>query len=293
MKEIPLCLFDNWTGQENPGIDVVTTESFRDYLHEKPVYRTDYFSIYFITEGRELLQVNDVSEEVELGTVITSRPGELWTWQPQTQLEGPYLFFMEHFIQSVFHDRQFVSSFSFFNSNRPTSFHHPSKQVFLLMLDIIGKMQQEAHADVPDHHFLRAMLYELMALLEREVCQQPHKPIQPERLPTRGDDYYIKQFQELASAYFVSEHQVEFYADRLCITSNYLNKIVRHSLGVSTKQYLSQQLLAEAIRMLRYTTLSVNEVAESLRLEPAYFIKWFRQNKGFTPLQFKKNKVSR
>ncbi len=92
-----------------------------------------------------------------------------------------------------------------------------------------------------------------------------------------------------ASQTSTNSYQVEFYASRLFITSNYLNKIVRSSLGKSTKLYLVQLLMNEAKRMLKYTSLSVNEIAKELHLEPAYFVKWFRQDNGIHPLQYRKN----
>lgn len=289
MKKIPLCFFDPATDKNGLGVDVVTTESFRDYLKEYPVYRTNYFSIYLITEGREQLQVDGVSHCVENGTIVTSRPGELWAWQQDSMLEGPYLYFMEDFILSSFRDSQFINHFSFFKRDRPTSFLHPSNELFNRLLTLLDKMRQEANMSVPSPDILRAMLYEVMALLERESTLNSQTPVERTSVLTRGEDYYISKFQELASIYFVSEHQVDFYAQSLCITTNYLNKIVRQSLGVSTKQYLSQLLLNEAIRLLRYTSLSINEISSELHLVPAYFIKWFKCNKGTTPLHFQKN----
>lgn len=80
---------------------------------------------------------------------------------------------------------------------------------------------------------------------------------------------------------------MEYYAGRLYITSNYLNKIVRQSLGISTKQYLSNLLYNEAERLLKYTTLTINDIASDLGLDTAYFIKIFRQKKSITPLQYR------
>ena len=152
-------------------------------------------------------------------------------------------------------------------------------------------MEQEVTGGMSDQHVLRAMVYEVLALLEREVnivSTAQLKDTFAGKIPTRGEEYYISQFQQLASTYFITEHQVEFYASRLFITSNYLNKIVRLSLGKSTKQYLAQLLMNESKRLLSYTSLSVNEIAKELHLEPAYFVKWFRQGNGVSPLQYRK-----
>ena len=291
MKKIPLCSFYPIHPSQAMPMDVVSTESFRDFLYENPVYRTNYFSIYLITEGEEMLEVNGVKDKVQPGVIVTSRPGEMWVWQQHTHLEDSYLYFTEEFICSFFNDSQFLDHFSFFRNDRATSFIHLENERFLHLLDLLKRMEQEVTECKGDQHVLRAMVYEVLALLEREVnvaSSAQSKEAFAGKVPTRGEEYYISQFQQLASTYFITEHQVEFYASRLFITSNYLNKIVRQSLGKSTKQYLAQMLMNEAKRMLSYTTLSVNEIAMELHLEPAYFVKWFRQGNGVTPLQYRK-----
>ena len=291
MKKIPLCSFYPIHPSQAMPMDVVSTESFRDFLYENPAYRTNYFSIYLITEGEEMLEVDGVRDNVHPGVIVTSRPGEMWVWQQHTHLEGSYLYFTEEFICSFFNDSQFLDHFSFFRNGRSTSFFHLDKERFLHILYLLGRMEQEVMEGMGDQHVLRAMVYEVLALLEREI--NASSPAQSKetfvrKAPTRGEEYYISQFQQLASTYFIAEHQVEFYASRLFITSNYLNKIVRQSLGKSTKQYLAEMLMNESKRLLSYTSLSINEIAKELHLEPAYFVKWFRQGNGVTPLQYRK-----
>ena len=44
-----------------------------------------------------------------------------------------------------------------------------------------------------------------------------------------GDELLVDDFVQLVNDHFREEHGTEFYADRLCITPNYLNKIVHQS----------------------------------------------------------------
>ena len=93
---------------------------------------------------------------------------------------------------------------------------------------------------------------------------------------------------QLVSDHFREEHGTEFYADRLCITPNYLNKIVRQSLGKSAKTYILDQILAEACRQLKYTTLPVADIAVQLHFDTAtYFIRLFKKHMAMTPLEFR------
>jgi len=81
---------------------------------------------------------------------------------------------------------------------------------------------------------------------------------------------------------------VEFYAGRLCVTSNYLNRIVRQNLGHSTKQYIQSRRIEEAKRRLRYTDLPVSDIADRLGFDTAsYFVRTFSHQTGTTPLQFR------
>ena len=45
-------------------------------------------------------------------------------------------------------------------------------------------------------------------------------------------------------------HSVRHYADKLCITSNYLNEIVNSAMGMSAKQYIQNKVMEEAKRLL-------------------------------------------
>ena len=64
----------------------------------------------------------------------------------------------------------------------------------------------------------------------------------------------VARFRQLVDVHYLTESGVEFYAGCLAITSNYLNRIVRQSLGQSTKQYIQNRRIEEAKRLLRYTT---------------------------------------
>ena len=133
-----------------------------------------------------------------------------------------------------------------------------------------------------DRHLLRAMLYEALMLLQKAT---PVEARQKENSEAR-----VARFRELVNEHFRTESNVEFYADCLCITPNYLNKIVKQSLGQSTKEFIQSRRMEEARRLLSYTTLSINEIAEDLHFETSsYFVRAFTLVEGITPLQYRKS----
>jgi len=83
-------------------------------------------------------------------------------------------------------------------------------------------------------------------------------------------------------------HSVRYYADKLCITPNYLNEIVSSALGISAKQYIQNKVMEEAKRLLVYTDFPISEIAFELHFSTvSYFVRCFRQSTGETPLAYR------
>lgn len=284
MKKIGLCKFDPTRHGQFMSVDIQDVDSFRNFLWDTPVYSTDYYSIYLITKGDEQLEVDGKVTHINPGMIVCSRPGELWSWETDTRQDGVYLYWTEDFIESFFKDPHFIETFPFFQIGRSSSFLYPDAKMFRRLLSLFSQMREEIEFGKANdiQHILRAMVYETLMLLQRVNSIPPEKDSDYNRA-----SYYVAEFQKLAKAHYLREHNVEYYAGRLFITSNYLNKVVRQTLGISTKQYLSNLLYEEAKRLLKYTTLSINEISDILGLEPAYFIKKFKQRNSCTPLYFR------
>jgi len=81
-----------------------------------------------------------------------------------------------------------------------------------------------------------------------------------------------------------------FYADKLNVTANYLNKICKREVGKTAGDMIRKRIIIEAQRYLHYTNLTINEIAFDLGFENAsYFITFFKKQTYFTPEQFRKN----
>ena len=287
MKQIPVYKFYTHKYGSPLLVDVVDYDVMRPDLWKTLVFSETFYSITLITDGSETVAINDREMSVAPGTVICSIPGEVWKLEPQTSLQGLNLVFMKSFLLSFFNDRHFLGNFPFLSAGRKSPFLLPDEKLFNRILSLYKEMKAEI--DEPgqkDQHILRAMLYEALMLLSRA---------KPAALPDLGGEVaeagasrYLSEFSALVDEYYATQHGIEFYADRLCITSNYLNKIVREKLGKSTKEVISGRILQEAKRLLRYTELSVLEIADKLEFETStYFVRFFKKATGITPLQFR------
>lgn len=287
MKEIPQYKFYKHKYGNELLVDVIDVDTMRKDIWRTSAYCTTFYSIIIFTEGSEDVAIDGRRMHVTQGCVACSRPGETWAWQADTRLEGLHLLFEEEFLLSFFNDPLFLDKFPFLRADRPSPFLRLADGLYDRLVHLFKEMRKEINNDSPnkDEHILRAMLYETLMLLNRAEQARP-------AAVSGGTDVasmrYIDAFRTLVGTNFKTRHNVDYYADALCITPNYLNKIVRRHLGVSTKQYVMGRIVDEAKRLLCYTMLSVAEIADSLNFDTAtYFVRIFRKYTGVTPSVFR------
>ncbi|TDO20244.1 helix-turn-helix transcriptional regulator [Pedobacter duraquae] len=98
----------------------------------------------------------------------------------------------------------------------------------------------------------------------------------------------IHQFETLIDRHFTMNKMPSHYADLLNLSPNYLNKICRSETGQTAGALIRKRIIVEAQRLLQYTNLSVNEVANELGYESlSYFVTSFKKQTGQTPEQFR------
>lgn len=290
MKSIPLYRFHKRKYGTELLIDALDLDDIKEGIEKTPIYRETFYCIILITNGKEEVALNGHKCMVQPGHVICSIPGEIWDWKKDTTLEGLVLIFEGKFLLSFFNDPLFLERFLYLRSDRVSPFLYLQDDLLdrVRHLFILMKVEISEHIE-KDQHILRAMLYETLMLLNRAENINERELVMNDISLSR----YLDKFVRLVNANYVSHHDVEYYAGELCITPNYLNKIVRQSLGTTAKFYIHNILLEEAKRLLTYTTLTVTEIADKLHFETSsYFIRFFKGRIGLTPKQYKTEKRS-
>ncbi len=286
MKKIPIYNYYRHKYGKELLIDVIDVDKMKADIKKTPVYITTFFSIILFTEGEEEVAVNDHSVMIRPRTVVCSRPGEMWKWPSDTQLKGLHLLFEEEFLLQFFNDTLFLSKFPYLQADRKSPFLLPSNMLFKRIERLYKAMREEINEPTieKDQHMLRALLYETLMLFNRV----PTLTASAKSMDDLHVMRYITQFQQLVEQNYMTQHDVEYYAYKLSITSNYLNKIIKQSLGMTTKQFILTRIMTEAKRMIEYTSLSVAEIAGQLHFDTStYFVRLFHRVEGVTPNQYR------
>ncbi len=97
-------------------------------------------------------------------------------------------------------------------------------------------------------------------------------------------------FIDLVEENFREHREVQYYADRLHIHANHLNRIVQTSCGYSAKEFIQQRVFMEAKYLLSATKIPVKQIAYDLGFsDDNYFCRQFKQFVKETPLGYRQS----
>ena len=79
-----------------------------------------------------------------------------------------------------------------------------------------------------------------------------------------------------------------FYARQLCITPKYLTTLIKRISGLSVSEWIDNYVILEAKTLLKYSTMSIQEIAYYLNFpNQSFFGSYFKRNTGMSPSQYK------
>lgn len=96
-------------------------------------------------------------------------------------------------------------------------------------------------------------------------------------------------FKQLLSKHVKEYHVTDFYAKKLNVSANHLNRCVNTIFQKSTTQLIAETLILEATVLLYQPSVSISEISFAIGFDdPSYFGRFFKKHTGQTPTQFRK-----
>lgn len=98
-----------------------------------------------------------------------------------------------------------------------------------------------------------------------------------------------ERFRELLVEKCREHRDVSYYASELCITPDYLSRIIREYDGGSAIKWIATAVVTEAKYLMRQPGKTINEVALEMNFpDQSTFGKFFKKNTGISPKEYKK-----
>ncbi|MFC0877628.1 helix-turn-helix domain-containing protein [Saccharicrinis sp. FJH2] len=167
------------------------------------------------------------------------------------------------------------------NANIPL----PADRCFNRMETICRMMLEETEADQPDYSIVRHLLSALFTMVESE--RKKLVPDDSELIKTQSSTF--KTFLVTLEENFRRPEGVEFYAEKLFMSSRNLNIICQNIMQKSVSEIIETRKLIEAKNLLMTTDKTISEIGFELGYsENAYFTSVFKRRSGQTPGEFRK-----
>jgi AraC family transcriptional activator of pobA len=97
-----------------------------------------------------------------------------------------------------------------------------------------------------------------------------------------------RRFDALLERDFARHHDAAHYADALAVPAAQLARSLSHLTGRTTKQLITDRVMLEAARLLRFTDLTVGEIAFRAGFEDQlYFSRAFKRHYGVAPSAYR------
>jgi len=141
------------------------------------------------------------------------------------------------------------------------------------------------------HHFrtemLRCTLWMFMMDMANEHIRQEDE--NGEHAEAGRKNTLFKQFIRLLLAHIHEEHSVGWYASQLCVTPQYLNRVVKSTSQKTVYDHICTALTGAIIEQLESTEAPISQIAEDFHFpDQATLTKFFKRHTGKVPTEYRK-----
>lgn len=196
---------------------------------------------------------------------------------------GYAIIISEEYLQHIQLDFRFrAQSYLNLRDNGPISIPHEELAYLKPYYTLMKKNMEEGNDDVIKGLTI-ALSYNITSLL---LKYQSHSH-ESEKDAPRTEQIFNK-FMKLLNAYHTKERSLQFYANKMCLTPKYVSGAIKKFSGKGALDWINKYVILEAEMMLRYTVMSVQEIAYALNFPTqSAFGKYFKQQIGVSPKEYR------
>lgn len=267
--------------------DIVTLEDIfqRPNMSHDPTqsHRVHFYVMILVTEGEGQHTIDFKTYPYSKGSIVTIRKDQIHNFH-QSDAKGYMLLFTEEYVLSYLESKSAQKINELFNELLFDQHTRLSKKELEEILVLVQHIQQEFNIPSDNHTsgIIRNFLQILTSKMHRIRSKSSHATLN-HRYTTS-----FLQFQQLVEQNCQQNRSVNFYADKLNITSRTLNNITQSVAGKSAKKHVDDTLILQIKRLLINTELSIKEIAyQSGFDEPTNLFKYFKRFVHRTPQDFR------
>lgn len=277
-------------GPAHPLITLLDTREDRINLSRLPVsYVTTLYKISFVSKLGGQFRYGQGYYDFDEGSMVFTAPNQIvGSTAIYKGNEGYSLVFHQDFLQGYPLAAK-IKQYGFFSyaSNEAL---HLSEQERTTVSSVFTIIEEELNSRIDDfsHEVVIAQIELLLSYAKRFYKRQ---------FLTRqaANNDLLQRFEHILNTCFNNEGPVDhglptvqYLAERLNYTPNYLSDMLRSLTGLNAQQHIHERLIERSKELLSTTNLSISEVAFQLGFEhPQSFSRLFKTKTKVSPVQFR------
>jgi len=240
-----------------------------------PLFRANYNFLLLFSNGGGKQQVDYEVFELSTNDVLFIREGHLNAIKlidPSTQ--GYYIHIDSLVLNQIFDNKTLLNRFSF----------NPKHSVSKLEMEwlckccglIVEQKNNATNSTEIEISLLRAIVLKLAESWPPALSK-----------PDRQSEITML-FKELLYENFMQRRNLNFYADSLAVSENYLNRCVNNVTNKPPKQHINELLINHSKLLLQDYSKDISQVAFELNFsDPSYFGRLFKLLTKLTPTEYR------
>lgn len=252
------------------------------------LYRSDLYSIGLIEKGAAVFTVGINMYDVTAPGIILVSPGEIRSWQDNLALpEITSIFFTEDFMLAGHPNHLFLKSTPVEIWTTPHFLPLTANQ-FETLKAIFNLIESKYFSAWANRLKTIPLLLQLVLIEISSLRPFPGTEMKP---GTQSQGVYLtERFKTLLSKNFMLQRRVEYYADQLFVSPQYLTQTIIKETGKTTKQLIDEMVCREAKALLKLSEYTIDQISNYLNFpNPSFFGKFFRRNTGVSPIYYRKS----
>lgn len=280
-------------GEKRPGImgECIAANSASEMEIFRFPSRLNALIIGVGTEGETSLTSNLQEFRLKKDSLFIFSPKHILQVQSNNRFKAHLIVIAPDFLKRINIDtKRMMPLFLQFGSLPCMELTHAESQSLRSFISMVEQELKGSETDFSSEiigGLIAATIYKVGDILTHYLTEHPEvdSPIH-----NRAEEYF-RQFTELLGEHYKHERSVGFYARQLCITPKYLTTLIKRISGKSVSEWIDNYVILEAKTLLKYSTMSVQEIAYYLNFpNQSFFGSYFKRNVGMSPSQYKAKK---
>ena len=249
------------------------------------------YALYLKLEKACDIKYGRQTYDYQEGTIVCFAPGQTAETNPTTdkvQVNAHGILFHPDLLRGTSLGKS-IKKYTFF-SYEVNEALHLSEEERSIVMDCLKIIRMELEHGV-DKHSKTLLVNHIELLLN--YCMRFYERQFITRGKTNRD--VLTRFENLLDEYFESAladqdglPTVKYFADKLCLSSNYFGDMFKKETGKSPQEYIQEKVIELAKERISDTADTVSQIAYSLGFQyPQHFCRLFKKRVGYTPSEYR------